>query len=164
MSRTARIIAETLHEDIVRNYEWSEEVRPHFLWNKLALGSNPERRAWFKGMGLRQVTMPEVGDPIPEGLPDWVKEHIRMYLEAPELPQYPEYVINYVPTLEEVYQIILRWGGFWGWIPELDMSFEELEDLAAQADWICIPFWKDALSENVNKIVRREAIKPHKNF
>ena len=161
MSKTAQIIAENLHSDIIADYEWSEEVRPHFLHNKLT-SSRSEMRAWFKSIGLRQVTMPEAGDTIPEGLPDWVKEHIQEYRSAPEKQEYPEYVINYVPTLEEVYQIIIRWGGFWEWIPQIDLDWEELQSMAQP--WMELESWKDALSENVNKIVRRESIKPHKNF
>ena len=165
MNRTAQIIAECLHSDIVKNYNWSEEVRPHFLHNALSYTSRPQLREWFKGMGLRQISMPESQeDLVPASLPDWLKEHIAESWNAPEVPEYPEYIINYVPSLEEVYQAVLKWGQFWSWIPELDITLEELEQLAQEADWICVAYWRDALAENVNKIVRREAIKPYKNF
>ena len=74
--RTARIIAESLHEQIVRNYNWCEEVNPGFLRNQLTR-SYKDIRVWLKSLDLRQVNLPQdEEDVVPEGFPQWLKDHI----------------------------------------------------------------------------------------
>ena len=163
--RTARIIAESLHEQIVRNYEWSEEVSPGFLRNQLTR-SYKDIRVWLKSLDLRQVNLPQdEEDMVPDAFPQWLKDHIEEYRKSEkDVPRvYPDR-IDYIPTVDEVEQIIIGWGAewLWEWIPEVDLSWEELEAMAEP--WMALGFWKDSLSENVNRVVRREAIKPHKNF
>jgi hypothetical protein len=161
----ARIIAEALHGQMVRDYEWSEEVNPWFLRNRLTR-SYKEIYSWMKDLGLRQVNLPQEGeDIVPQEFPEWLRNHIEEYRKIErDVPRvYPD-AVNYIPSIEEVEQVINGWGAdwLWEWVPEIELSWEELE--SCHEPWMSLSFWKDALSENVNRIARREAIKPHKNF